>query len=184
MAFYEREFIEIKREKAKMEIIGTMKCSVEQADVQRYLASWKPKMKRRMVAFGALTVLVWLLAALPVVAALFLTNNPNPRLGSGALALTVIYALIAIICTVCYVRIASASRQTIAQTNPDSPEQLRAVAPDAVVWKQNRQWELCHAHDLVPLESALQGRPVFLGSQRPTDATTRSLRQFEEKKLL
>ena len=32
MAFYEQEFIEIKREKAKMEIIGTMKCSVEQED--------------------------------------------------------------------------------------------------------------------------------------------------------
>ena len=184
MAFYEQEFIEIKREKAKMEIIGTMKCSVEQEDVRRYLASRKSKEKRRMGAFGALTVLVSLLAALPAVAALFLTNAPNPRLGGGTLALTVIFALIAIICTVCYVRIASASRQTIAQTNPDSPEQLRAVAPDAVVWKQNRQWELCHAHDLVPLESALQGRPVFLGSQRPTDATTRSLRQFEEKKLV
>ena len=137
-----------------------------------------------MGAFGALTALVWLLAALPAVAALFLTNNPNPRLGGGTLALTVIFALIAIACTVGYFRIASASRQTIAQTNPDSPEQLRAAAPDAVVWKQNKQWELCHIHDLVPLESALQGRPVFLGSQRPTDATTRSLRQFEEKKLV
>lgn len=137
-----------------------------------------------MGAFGVLTVLVWLLAALPAVAALFLTNNPNPRLGGGTLALTVIFALIAIICTLGYVRIASASRQTISQTNPDSPEQLRAAAPDAVVWKQNRQWELCHAHDLVPLESALQGHPVFLGSQRPADATTRSLRQFEEKKLV
>ena len=184
MAFYEQEFIEIKREKAKMEIIGTMKCSVEQEDVRRYLASRKPKEKRRIGAFGALTVLVWLLAALPAVGELFLTNSPNPRLGGGTLVLTVIFALIAIICTLGYVRIASASRQTIAQTDPDSPEQLRAAAPDAVVWKQNRQWELCHAHDLVPLESALQGRPVFLGSQRPTDATTRSLRQFEEKKLV
>ena len=184
MAFYEREFIEIKREKAKMEIIGTMKCSVEQEDVRRYLASRNPKEKRRMVAFGVLTVLVWLLAALPAVGELFLTNAPNPRLGGGTLALTAVFALIAIACTVGYVRIASASRQIIAQTNPDSPEQLRAAAPDAVVWKQNRQWELCHAHDLVPLESALQGRPVFLGSQRPTDATARSLRQFEEKKLV
>ena len=43
MTFYEREFIEIKRENAKMEIIGTMKCSVEQEDVRRYLASRKPK---------------------------------------------------------------------------------------------------------------------------------------------
>ena len=93
MAFYEREFIEIKREKAKMEIIGTMKCSMEQKDVRRYLASRKPKEKRRMGAFGALTALVWLLAALPAVAALFLTNNPNPRLGGGTLALTVIFAL-------------------------------------------------------------------------------------------
>ena len=55
---YEQEFIEIKREKAKMEIIGTMKCSVEQEDVRRYLASRKPKEKRRMGAFGVLTVLV------------------------------------------------------------------------------------------------------------------------------
>ena len=109
MAFYEQEFIEIKREKAKMEIIGTMKCSVEQEDVRRYLASRKPKEKCRMSAFGALTALVWLLAALPAVAALFLTNNPNPRLGGGTLALTVIFALIAIICTVCYVRIFSAT---------------------------------------------------------------------------
>ena len=184
MAFYEQEFIEIKREKAKMEIIGTMKCSVEQEDVRRYLASRKPKEKCRMSAFGALTALVWLLAALPAVAALFLTNNPNPRLGGGTLALTVIFALIAIACTVGYFSIASASRQTITQTNPDSPAQLRAAAPDAVVWKQNRQWELCHAHDLVPLESALQGHPVFLGSQRPTDTTTRSLRQLEEKRLV
>ena len=167
MAFYEQEFIEIKREKAKMEIIGTMKCSVEQEDVQRYLASRKPKEKRRMGAFGVLTVLVWLLAALPAVAALFLTNAPNPRLGGGTLALTVIFALIAIICTMCYVRIASASRQTIAQTNPDSPEQLRAAAPDAVVWKQNRQWEICHA--VKPMSH------VFLRSLEPPVANPEAL---------
>lgn len=184
MTFYEREFIEIKRENAKMEIIGTMKCSVEQEDVRRYLASRKLKEKLCMGAFGVWIVLVWLLAAFPAVAALFLTNNPNPRLGGGTLALTVIFALIAIIWTLGYVRSASASRQIISQINPDSPEQLRAAAPDAVVWKQNRQWELCHAHDLVPLESALKGHPVFLGSQRPTDDTKRFLRQFEEKKLV
>ena len=184
MAFYEQEFIEIKREKAKMEIIGTMKCSMEREDVKKYILARIAKEKRAMAIGGVLVVITWLLAALPVVGELFLTNNPNPHLGGGTLALTVIFALIAIICTVIFVISLPASKRIIAGTNPDSPEQLRAAAPDAVVWRQNKQWELCHAHDLVPLESALQGRPVFLGSQRPTDATARSLRQFEEKKLV
>ena len=184
MAFYEQEFIEIKRNNAKMEIVGTMKCSVERGDVRKYIRSRMAKEKRAIVIGGALAVITWLLAALPVVGELFLTNNPNPRLGGGTLALTAIFALIAIVCTVVFVRSLSASKRIIAGTNPDAPDQLLAVAPDAVVWKQNKQWELCHAHDLVPLESALQGRPVFLGSQRPADATGRSLRQFEERQLI
>ncbi len=184
MAFYEREFIEIKRQNVNMEIVGTLKCSVEREDVRKYILSRIAKEKRAMAIGGVLAIITWLLAAVPVVGELFLTNNPNPHLGGGTLALTVIFALIAIACTVIFVRGLSASKRIIAGTNPDSPEQLRAAAPDAVVWKQNKQWELCHIHDLVPLESALQGRPVFLGSQRPTDTTTRSLRQFEEKKLV
>lgn len=184
MAFYEREFIEIKRNNAKMEIVGTLKCSVEREDVRKYILSRAAKEKRSMVIGGALAVVTWLLAALPVVGELFLTNNPNPNLGGGTLALTAIFALIAIVCTVIFVRSRSASKRITAGTNTEAQDQLLAAAPDAIVWKQNRQWELCHTHDLVPLESALQGRPVFLGSQRPSDATARSLRQLEEKRLV
>ena len=184
MAFFEREFIEIKRERAKMEIVGTMKCQVERADVRSYLLSRIAKEKRSMIAGVVLSVVTWLLAAIPIVGELFLTNAPDPHLGAGTLVLTAIFALIAAVCTVLSAMSIPASKQIIARTDPDSPEQQLAAAPDAVIWKQNKQWELCHAHDLVPLESALQGRPVFPGSQRPTDATTRSLRQFEEKKLV
>ena len=184
MAFYEREFIEIRRSNVKMEIVGTLKGSVEREDVHKYILSRIAKEKRIMVIGGMLAVITWLIAALPVVGKLFLTNDPNPRLGGYTVALTAVFALIAIICTVIFARSIPASKRIIAGTNPDAPDQLLAAAPDAIVWKQNRQWELCQAHDLVPLESALQGRPVFLGSQKPTDSTGRALRQFEEKKLV
>ena len=39
MAFYEREFIEIKRDNYKMKIVGPLKCSVEQEDVRQYTFS-------------------------------------------------------------------------------------------------------------------------------------------------
>ena len=37
MAFYEREFIEIRRENYKMEIVGTLTGSVEREDVRDYM---------------------------------------------------------------------------------------------------------------------------------------------------
>ena len=184
MAFYEREFIEISRSNARMEIVGLMKCTVEQEDVRKYILARVAKEKRAMFIGGLLAVLLWVLAAIPVVGELFLTSSPDPHLGGGTLVLTVVFALFAIVATVVFLCSLPASKRIIASADPDAPDQLQAAAPDAVVWKQSRQWELCHAHDLVPLESALQGHPVFLGSQRPTDATARALRQNEEKKLV
>ena len=89
MAFYEREFIEIKRQNVNMEIVGTLKCSVEREDVRKYILSRIAKEKRAMAIGGVLAIITWLLAAVPVVGELFLTNNPNPHLGGGTLALTV-----------------------------------------------------------------------------------------------
>ena len=45
MAFYEREFIEIKRDNYKMKIVGPLKCSVEQEDVRQYIMACVRKEK-------------------------------------------------------------------------------------------------------------------------------------------
>ena len=46
MAFFEREFIEITRDNYKMEIVGPLKCSVEQEDVRQYINASVKKEKR------------------------------------------------------------------------------------------------------------------------------------------
>ncbi|MBR6027682.1 MAG: hypothetical protein IKP40_01220 [Clostridia bacterium] len=183
--FYEREFVEIRREKAVMEIVGVMKSSVELEDVQQYIRKTISSAKREIVWSIILVIFVWLLAAVIPVGELFLTNNPHPHLSGGSLLITGIFALVAAFCTyLVFARTIPRARQYLKSADPDSPEQLLSAAPDAVVWKQNKQWELCHAHDLVPLESVLKGRPVFLKSFQPSDATGRALREIEIKQLL
>ena len=194
MAFFEREFIEIKRENFKMEIVGTLKSSVEQEDVRQYINAFVKKEKRAIVGGVIVIIIMWFIAAVPVLGELFWTNDPNPHLGPGTITMTAIFAIMAIVCTVGFGKGISASRQIIAAADPDSLEQLIADAPDAAIWKQKKQWEMCYAHDLVPLESAVKGQPVFLEDgplymdrmrvMRRMNATDRAMREREEIQLV
>lgn len=193
MAFYEREFIEIRRENFRMNIVGTLSGSVEQEDVRDYITAFVRKEKRAVSGNAILMIIMWLVAAVPAIGTLFFSNDPNRHLGPGTIALTVVFGLLALYCTVIYVKLVSRSKQLIAKADPDSPEQLTAKAPDAVIWKQKKQWEMCYSHDLVPLESAVKGHPVFLEDgplmnnrpfvMRRMNANERSLREREEKQL-
>ena len=194
MAFFEREFIEITRDNYKMEIVGPLKCSVEQEDVRQYINASVKKEKRAIVGGVIVIIVMWFIAAVPVLGELFWTNDPHPHLGPGTITMTAIFAIMAIVCTVGFGKGISASRQIIAKADPDSPEQVIANVPDAAIWKQKKQWEMCYAHDLVPLESAVKGQPVFLEDGplymdrmrviRRMNATDRAMREREEIQLV
>ena len=193
MAFFEREFIEIRRENYKMNIVGTLTGSVEQEDVRQYIISFVKKEKRGIVGHMIIILVMWFLAAIPVLGELVWSSKPDPHLGPGTIILEVIFCLIALYVTVLSVKAISNSKRIIANANPDSPEQLKANASDAVIWKQKKQWEMCYSHDLVPLESAVKGQPVFLEDGplytnrmlvfRRMNAAERSLREQEERQL-
>lgn len=188
MAFYEREFIEIKRDNYKMKIVGPLKCSVEQEDVRQYIMACVRKEKIAIAMRVVLVVILWLFAALPLLGEFMLSSNPNPHIGPGMIALTIVFALAAAWCTFISAKSIPASKRFIANADPDSPEQLLASASDAVIWKQKKQWEICYSHDLVPLESVMANCPVFLSdgvnfANRMND-TERSLRRMEEKQLI
>ena len=194
MAFYEREFIEIMRQNYKMEIVGTLTGSVEREDVRDYMIAFVKKEKRTTVGDTILIIIVWLIAAVPAIGTLFFSNDPNRHLGPGTIALTVVFGLIALLCTVLSGKAHSNSKQLIANADPDSPEQIAANAPDAVIWKMKKQWEMCYSHDLVPLESAVKGQPVFLEdgplymnrafAMKRMNAIEQSMRQREEVLLV
>ena len=194
MAFFEREFIEIKRDNYKMNIVGTLTGSVEEEDVRQYITAFVKKEKRAIVGNVVLMIIVWLLAMIYPIGEFVFSNNPNPHLGPGGIAITVIFSLIALYCTVISVKAVSSSKKLIAKADPDSPEQIIADAPDAVIWKMKKQWEMCYSHDLVPLESAVKGRPLFLEDgplmenrafvMRRMSAAQRSLREREEIRLV
>ena len=194
MAFFEREFIEIKRDNYKMNIIGTLTGSVEEEDVRQYITAFVKKEKRAIVGNVVLMIIVWLLAMIYPIGEFVFSNNPNPHLGPGGIAITVIFSLIALYCTVISVKAVSSSKKLIAKADLDSPEQIIADAPDAVIWKMKKQWEMCYSHDLVPLESAVKGRPLFLEDgplmenrafvMRRMSAAQRSLREREEIRLV
>lgn len=193
MAFFEREFIEIKRENYKMNIVGTLTGSVEQEDVRQYIISFVKKEKRAIVGGVIIILVMWFLAAVPVLGELVWSNKPDPHLGPGTIMLEVIFCLIALYVTVLSVKAISNSKRIIATADPDSPEQIKANASDAVIWKQKKQWEMCYSHDLVPLESAVKGQPVFLEDGplytnrmlvfRRMNASERFLREREEIQL-
>ncbi len=194
MAFFEREFIEIKRDNYKMNIVGTLTGSVEEEDVRQYITAFVKKEKRAIVGNVVLMIIVWLLAMIYPIGEFVFSNNPNPHLGPGGIAITVIFSLIALYCTVISVKAVSSSKKLIAKADPDSPEQIIADAPDAVIWKMKKQWEMCYSHDLVPLESAVKGQPLFLEDgplmenrafvMRRMSAAQRSLREREEIRLV
>ena len=194
MAFFEREFIEIKRDNYKMNIVGTLAGSVEEEDVRQYITAFVKKEKRAIVGNVVLMIIVWLLAMIYPIGEFVFSNNPNPHLGPGGIAITAIFSLIALYCTVISVKAVSSSKKLIAKADPDSPEQIIADAPDAVIWKMKKQWEMCYSHDLVPLESAVKGRPLFLEDgplmenrafvMRRMSAAQRSLREREEIRLV
>ena len=185
MAFFEREFIEIERENHRMNIVGTLTGSVEREDVRQYIIAFAKKEKRAIVGNTILMIITWLSVMVFPLGEFVFSNDPNPHMGPGAIAMTVIFGLIALYCTVLSVKAVSSSKQLIAAVDPDSPEQIIAFAPDAVIWKQKKQWEMCYSHDLVPLESAVKGRPEFIGSYPlPLDQTEMYLRQMEEKQLV
>ena len=194
MAFFEREFIEIKRDNYKMNIVGTLTGSVEEEDVRQYITAFVKKEKRAIVGNVVLMIIVWLLAMIYPIGEFVFSNNPNPHLGPGGIAITVIFSLIALYCTVISVKAVSSSKKLIAKADPDSPEQIAANAPDAIIWKMKKQWEMCYSHDLVPLESAVKGQPVFLEdgplymnrafAMKRMNATEQSMRQREEVLLV
>ncbi len=194
MAFFEREFIEIKRENHRMNIVGTLTGSVEREDVRQYIIAFVKKEKRAVVGNLVLMIIVWLLVMVYPLGELVFSNKPNPHMGPGGIVLTVIFGLIALYCTVLSVKAVSRSKQLIEVADPDSPEQIITNAPDAVIWKQKKQWEMCYSHDLVPLESAVKGRPVFLEDgplmdnrafvMRRMSADERFLREREETRLV
>lgn len=161
MAFFEREFIEIKREKYKMEIAGLLKCSVEQEDVRQYIKARAKKEKISVIAGLIGVIVMWFFTALPILMALVWTNDPNPHIGPGTAALAAAFGLAAAWCTFCFMKTLPGAKLLIA-ADPDSPGRLIADAPDAAIWKQKKQWEMCYSHDLVLLESAVKGQPVFL----------------------
>ena len=187
MAFFEREFIEIKRNNYKMEIVGPLKCSVEQEDVRQYIMAYVKKEKRGIIGSVILIIIMWLLAAVPVLGELVWSNKPDPHLGPGTIVLMIIFGLAALYVTVLAIKGISNSKRIIALADPDSPEQLVANALDALIWKQKKQWEMCYDHDLVPLESVMDNHPIFLADRdypfRMND-TERSLRRMEEKQLI
>ena len=69
----------------------------------------------------------------------------------------------AILCTIGFAKYIPISKAIIT-ADPNSPGEIAIHAPDALIWKQNKQWGMCWYHDLVPLESVVKGRPEFIGS--------------------
>ena len=102
MAFYEREFIEIKRDNYKMKIVGPLKCSVEQEDVRQYIMACVRKEKIAIAMRVVLVVILWLFAALPLLGEFVLSSNPNPHIGPGMIALTIVFALAAVAFFIAY----------------------------------------------------------------------------------
>lgn len=188
MAFYEKDFIEIKRDNYKMEIVGILKSSVEQEDVRQYIKARVKKEKIYAVGGIIAIIVMWFIAVVPVLGELVWTSKSNPHLGPGTIILIAIFAMVAVFCTVHFCKAISASRQFIVNADPDSPMQLLANTPDALIWKQKKQWEICYAHDLVPLETAINKRPIFLSDgvnfANRMNATETSLRRAEEKQLI
>ena len=164
MAFFERDYIEIKRENISMSIVGTRREGIEQDEVVRFMRKQNARKKRAPLMWALMLVFMWALAAAPVV--LDVLFGYRHRAGSFTIGSTVFLSLMAIYCTVMtFVKGGFIREQPV---DVDSAEAQRANAGDALDRKLKKKYELCQAHDMISMDSALAGRPVFIGSfQRP-----------------
>ena len=168
MAFFERDYIEIKRELSNMQFVGIRHEAIEQPDVEKYLRRELTKAKWGC-ALGIIgPIFMWALALAPVM--LDYLYGYQHRVSSFSIGASVAFSLMAIVVTVLVAKSWKTTWALPKALQPDSPEQQQANAGNALDWLLKKKYELCEAHDMVSVDSALKGFPltVFIGSFKPS----------------
>ena len=164
MAFFERDYIEIKRENISMSVVGTRREGIEQDEVVKYIRKRNARVRRAPILNGLMIVIMWALAASPIVLEILFSYNHRPD--SFSIGCAVFFSLMAIFSTVVIFVKGGLIRGEL--FDPDSPEAQQAIAGEALDRKLKKKYELCQIHDMISMDSALAGHPVFIGSfQRP-----------------
>ena len=154
MAYFERDYIEIKRDNGVMEIVGTRREGIEKEEVARFF---------RARLFGMLPVLLflWALAAAPVVLDILFSHEH--RAGGFTIGATVFLSVFAIVPTLVVIKKSMATRARLGLAKPASSEPRPVDAHDALDWKLRKKYKLGRAHDMVCFESAWNDSPRFIG---------------------
>ena len=164
MAFFERDYIEIKRENISMSVVGTRREGIEQEEVVKYIRKRNARVRRAPILNGLMIVIMWALAASPIVLEILFSYNHRPD--SFSIGCAVFFSLMAIFSAVVIFVKGGLIRGEL--FDPDSPEAQQAIAGEALDRKLKKKYELCQIHDMISMDSALAGHPVFIGSfQRP-----------------
>ncbi len=160
MAFFERDYIEVERENITMRVVGARREGIEQDEVVKFMRKRNAQRKREPFLWALLLVFMWALAASPVVLDILFSYEHRPD--SFTIGCTVFFSLMAIYCTVLAFVKGGFIRQK--PDDVDSAEARQASAGDALDRKLKKKYELCQAHDMISMDSALAGHPVFIGS--------------------
>lgn len=176
MAYFERDYIEIKRENSIMKIEGVRHEAIEQPEVVKYLISCRRRNVGRAIAafVGAL-----LMAGIVFVCYKLLTET-------GGRVLPILFGVFFI---AAFIWLVIAGFNLLARNkaiHPESEAQQSASVRDALDWKLKEKYELCELHDFVAVENALKGypAPMFIGSTPPNLSADSRNRRINECALL
>ena len=155
MAYYEKDYIEIKRENGIMTVVGTRREGVELSDLPEYL-----KAKRKSVAVKSVPAFVFALIMGACLYAMYM-------LMTSTVGGKVLPAIMGVLCAAGFIWCLWSGVDLLRSSRKIHPEdqsqQLASVA-EALDWKLKTRYGLCEMHDMVSVESAAKGAPVFIGS--------------------
>lgn len=150
MAFYERDYIEIKRDARGMDIVGTRREGIGREEVVEYLTRDRKKTRWSVVAYALMSLAM--LAG--IVAGLF----DRSRIG---ILLLVLFGWVVIVLGIA----ARDAYRKLRAIDPEDGDCQRRRAPEALDEKLKGMRVFNDDHDLVSVESAAKGEPAFIGSK-------------------
>ena len=150
MAFYERDYIEIRGKNYKMQITGITRKGINKDEIVEYLLGKKKSAKKAMIFYSILSIMGLIIILSPLI-----SDDPTMIIPLG-----IFFTAPTIILAIC----ACKERKKLINCIPEDEGQQYRIAPEALDQKLKNAYKLNDDHDMVSVDSALKGNPEYIGS--------------------
>ena len=155
MAYFERDYIEITREHSIMKVVGIRHEGLEEPDLEKYLRALK-----RDTALKSIPAFILALLMAGCIYAVYMLLTQTDM----SIALSIIMGVVCLAGLIFCLKGGIGLLRDSHRINPEDKLLQQSSVAQALDWKLKTEHQLCEMHDMVSVESAAKGFPVFIGS--------------------